>query len=112
MDSTISGAFRRKITVLLAKLTFVSISQGGIADEHTFLGYYSSWLVQFLGGLNYMILFGVVLSMEIGFCKFIETCSNDLKQTSLSLNKSDFTNARLSKTILKEAFELHQKVLQ
>lgn len=46
-------------------------------DEHTFLEFYISYFVQVVGGINYMVLFGVVLAMGIGFCKLIDVCFKD-----------------------------------
>lgn len=91
---------------------FSSNSQGAVADEHTFFGYYFSWFVQFGGGVSYMAIFGVVLAMEIGFCKFVNVSFNDLKHICTSLNNCDLNNKELSKKILKEAFELHQEILK
>lgn len=50
--------------------------------------------------------------MEIGFCKFVDICSNDLKQICTSLNERDLTNKELTKNTLKEAIELHQEIIK
>lgn len=68
--------------------------------------------MQFASGVSYLTIFGVVLSMEIGFCKFVDICSNDLKQICTSLNERDFTNKELTKNTLKEAIELHQEIIK
>lgn len=59
-----------------------------------------------------MAIFGVVLAMEIGFCKFVDVSFNDLKHICTSLNERDFNDKKLTKTILKEAFELHQEIIK
>lgn len=55
-----------------------------------------------------MTVFGVVLSMEIGFCEFVYVCSNDLKQICSSINENNLTD----KMKLKEAIDLHQETLK
>lgn len=59
-----------------------------------------------------MIVFGVVLSMEIGFCKFVETCEDDLQEICAEFSRGHVKNANKSKRAIKEAIELHQKIIE
>lgn len=86
--------------------------QGGIANPHKFGGYYMSWIVQFGGGFVYMVIFGIVLAMEIGFCQFISVCSNDLREICVKINKSDLKNSKSSRNMLKEGIQLHEEILK
>lgn len=69
-------------------------------------------MVQFAGGFVYMVTFGVVLTMEIGFCQFISVCSNDLKQICDKFEKIDLKNKELTRNTLKEGIQLHEKILK
>lgn len=68
--------------------------------------------LQALGGFNYLILFGVVLAAEIGLCKFITTCTEDVKEQFNRLGEGNFKNAPTTKAILKDAIEIHQVMRQ
>lgn len=81
-------------------------------DEHTFVGYYVSWIVQFMGGLDYLILFGVILTMEMEFCQFISICSNDLKKICSETNEGNLNNSEFTKKKLKEGIQLHEEILK
>lgn len=59
-----------------------------------------------------MVTFGVVLTMEIGFCQFISVCSNDLKQICDKFEKIDLKNKELTRNTLKEGIQLHEKILK
>lgn len=64
--------------------------------------------LQALGGFNYLVLFGIVLAAEIGLCKFITTCTEDLKEQFNHLAASIDEDAVTTKSILKDAIEIHQ----
>lgn len=81
-------------------------------NEKTFVGYYVSWLVQFLGGSNYLILFAVVLTMEIALCTFIGICFDDLEQICKKVNENDLGNDERSRERLKEGIQLHVKIME
>lgn len=79
-----------------------------VENEKSYSGFYISWIMQFSGGFNYMIIFCVLLSMEIGLCGFIDVCSTDLERiiTKMSEKKSRPTAQ------LREAIELHHKMIR
>lgn len=75
------------------------------------LDYYSQWIMQFLAGFNYLIIFGIVLSMEISLCRFISTCATDLKQIFSEINDKKVDEPEQTKVILRETIKLHQQML-
>lgn len=59
-----------------------------------------------------MIIFGIVLSMEISLCKFINTCATDLKQIYSEINDKNVDKPKQTKVILTETIKLHQQMLK
>lgn len=86
--------------------------QDPIANPHTFSGYYITLLQQSSSGVNYMVLFGVVLYVEIGLCKFPEICYDDLRGLCDELSHGNDNDATASKRTLNDAFSLHQKIIE
>lgn len=82
-----------------------------VENEKTYSGFYISWTMQFSGGFNYMILFCVLLSMEIGLCSFIDVCSTDLEGIITKMCKKKSLSSA-TKSQLREAIELHQKMIR
>lgn len=68
--------------------------------------------LQTLSGIVYLTLFGIVVAIEIGLCKFITTCADDFKQQYNQLANTTYKDTAMSKAILKDAIEIHQQMLQ
>lgn len=68
--------------------------------------------MQFNSGVSYLTIFGVVISMEAGFCKFVDVCSNDLEMICNRINGENRKDKKFTERTLKEAIELHQEILK
>lgn len=68
-------------------------------------------LQQSSSGVNYMVVFAVVLYAEISLCKFVEVCYNDLYGICDELSHGHVNDANTTKRTLKDAFGLHQQIL-
>lgn len=79
--------------------------------HNTFFGYYMTIGLQTLSGIDYLALFGVVVALEIGLCKFITTCAEDFKQQYNQLADTTYKDTMATKLILKDAIEIHQRML-
>lgn len=82
-----------------------------VENDKTFFGYYLSWMMQFSGGFNYMIIFCILMSMEIGLCTFIDVCLADMRQIIEGFNKK-IDDRLKTKTELSQAIQLHQHMLK
>lgn len=80
--------------------------------QNTYFGFYMTWALQALGGFNYLALFGVVLSAEIGLCKFISTCAEDFTEQFKQLAHANYGDRIQTKSILKDSIEIHQHMRQ
>lgn len=68
--------------------------------------------LQSMGAANYLALFSVVILAEIGLCLFVTTCAADFKEQFARLETSGYKNRVETKSILKDAIEIHQTMRQ
>lgn len=66
--------------------------------------------LQGLGGINYLIIFGIVVAAEIGLCKFIGTCADDFKAQFNQLAEANYRDSATTRSIIKEAITIHQEM--
>lgn len=92
-----------------------------ITDTHSYFGFYADVIPRTLGNLVYLEIVSMFMLYQVGFCTYIDACSDDYKSimkrlTEYTTRNNDGKTIRSSdnyiKTTLKEAIELHGEMLK
>lgn len=90
-----------------------------ITDTHNYGGFYADVIPRTLGNAVYLEIFIMFMLYQVGFCSYIDACTDDYKTIMKQLNDCthDESNAlQLSdysiKCCLKEAIDLHTEMLK